>query len=270
MLGGVYSNGHLILQAILDHLHNTTRMAQGINRVLLTGHSAGSIGVLHNADWVTETITDSFGFSNATVKASPQGGLFFPSEPKRGVCLFQEFELFGKDCPRVDIFESWWVSFESHAFLHPGCMAELKSRRMCWSAGVVASYVKTPLFWAQNRYDSFQLKHMMLCKNCTNNISEASDSVQAYMSFFGQQTELTLRHLEADHGHSVFMPNCYEHVHDFCMGAGPSIQGQGYSDSLRSWFFHGQHRAHYDTCGDFPCNPRCSCDNTFVGATVMI
>jgi hypothetical protein len=265
-LGGVYSNGHLIMQAVLDHIHNTTSMAQGVNRVLLAGYSAGGIGVLHNADWLTETITGKFGFSNATVKASPQGGLFFPE----GACLFQEFKLLGKHCPRIDVFESGWVAHEEHALVHPGCMQELKSRKKCWSAGILAEYVKTPLFWAQNRYDSNQMPNEMLCKDCTGNASEASDSVKGFMSFFGQQTERTLHRLESEHGHSVFMPNCYEHTKDLCMRAGPLIQGHSYSDSVSDWFFKGHHQAHYDTCGEFPCNPQCSCDGVSPKAVLIV
>lgn len=125
LMGNLYAQGHLILEAALDHLYNTTSMGQGVGRVLLTGGSAGGIGAFHNADWLTDTITSKFGFSEAIVKASPQAGLFFPSQPDAGVCLYQEFELVGKHCPAIDILESWWVKTEEHAFIDPKCKKKI-------------------------------------------------------------------------------------------------------------------------------------------------
>eukprot|EP00959_Pyramimonas_sp_CCMP1952_P321524 6728129-Pyramimonas_sp.AAC.1 len=83
-LGDLYTNGHLIMEAILDHLHNTTSMKKHVGRVLLSGGSAGGIGTLHNSDWLMHTITERYGFTDAIVKATPQSGLFFPTQPSRG------------------------------------------------------------------------------------------------------------------------------------------------------------------------------------------
>jgi len=262
LMGGLYTSGHFIVEAALDHLYNTTSLGRGVGRALLTGSSAGGIGVLHSADWLTETVTEKFGFTNAVVKASPQAGLYFPSQPKKGVCVFQEYALLGEHCPRVDNFEAWWVErLVEHAYANTNCMRELKNARRCWNAGILARYVSTPLFLAQNRYDQNQLAGEMLCSDCSSNSSEASSKVKSYMAYFGNRSEEVLRDLESNFNHSVFMPNCYKHTGNLCMKGGPRIDGHTYNSSLSDWFFNDVHHAHYDDCGEFPCSEVCDCSN---------
>ena len=47
-LGDLFTNGHLILETVLDHLHNTTSMKKSVGHVLLSGDSAGGIGIIHD------------------------------------------------------------------------------------------------------------------------------------------------------------------------------------------------------------------------------
>jgi hypothetical protein len=239
-LGNLYTNGHLILEAILDHLRNTTSMRNEVGSVLLSGSSAGGIGVIHNADWLARKITEDFGYTSAIVKASPQGGLFFPSRPSAGVCLYEEYWLLGKHCPRIDIFESWYVTIESHAFVDQNCAKDLGDPKRCWDAGILSRYVKTPLFFAQNRYDQNQLNNEFLCTACNSHPAEGAHKVRSYMSYFGNHTEATLRDLASTFGHSVFMPNCFQHTGNLCMKGGLAIQEQSYSSSLSDWFFSRQ------------------------------
>lgn len=269
-LGGLYTNGHLILEAILDHLHNTTSMAESVGQVLLAGGSAGGIGVIHNADWLTHTITEKFGFGDAIVKASPQAGLFFPSRPEAGVCLYQEFWLLGSHCPRVDILESWYVNHEEHAFVDQSCAKELGDSNRCWDAGILARYVTTPLFLAQNRYDSNQMQGEFLCLGCSSNASEVTVKGRDYMTYFGNHTEATLRDLADNFGHSVFMPNCYKHTSNLCIAGGLAINGESYNSSLRDWFFNGKHYALYDNCGEFPCSQTCDCHVPALGTDLKV
>lgn len=259
-LGDLFTNGHLILETVLDHLHNTTSMKKSVGHVLLSGDSAGGIGTIHNADWLTRTITQKFGFADAVVKASPQAGLFFPSRPSVGVCVFPEYTLLGEHwCPRDDIFESWYVRHEEHSFVTTNCEKALGDRTRCWDAGITARYVKTPLFIAQNRYDQNQMGGEFLCGSCTDDPNNITKEARAYMAYFGKRTEDTLIDLATNFGHSVFMPNCWRHTRNLCMLGGLNIQGDTYSSSLAAWFFHGKHFALYDDCGEFPCSQTCEC-----------
>merc|ERR1712224_497421 len=230
-------------------------MGKSVGRVLLSGKSAGAIGVFHNADWLTETITQKFGYTNAVVKASPQAGLFFPSRPNHGLCVYEVFEVFGEKCPRNDYFEAAWMKYlVENSMQHHNCMADLNSAMKCWTAGILARYIKTPLFIAENRYDKELVHTEYLCRSCTSNKSEASNMVQKYMSYFGKNMEATLRELNQQFKHSVFMPNCFQHFGNLCMKGGISIDGHTYNKSLSNWFFNGAQYGLFDSCGDFPCS----------------
>lgn len=69
-----YFSGHNNLDAVVDHLLNTTNLASA-HRVLLSGSSAGGLGTFVNADFVADKLAP-YGVS---VAANPQGGFFFPA-----------------------------------------------------------------------------------------------------------------------------------------------------------------------------------------------
>ena len=54
-VGGLHTTGHYNVKAVLDHLANTTAFKHADN-LLLSGGSAGGIGVFHNADFVGDYI----------------------------------------------------------------------------------------------------------------------------------------------------------------------------------------------------------------------
>ena len=64
---GLQFSGHLIVEAMWDHLINTTALRDATD-VLLSGGSAGGIGAFHNADWMMEKLHDVS--PNATFKVS--------------------------------------------------------------------------------------------------------------------------------------------------------------------------------------------------------
>ena len=68
-VAGLHTTGHYNVKAVLDHLANTTGFKHADN-LLLSGGSAGGIGVFHNADFVGSYIK-TLGI-NATYKCSPQ------------------------------------------------------------------------------------------------------------------------------------------------------------------------------------------------------
>jgi hypothetical protein len=82
---GLYFAGHNTVNAVLDHLTNTTSFPKA-TFLLLSGGSAGGIGTFHNADFVSSRAKVLA--PAAVVKASPQAGFYFPSER---VTLYPEF-----------------------------------------------------------------------------------------------------------------------------------------------------------------------------------
>merc|ERR1711920_546857 len=87
----------------------------------------------------------------------------------------------------------------------------------CWDAGILARYVETPVFLMQDRYDSVQIGGEFLCVGCTDNETAIGKTPKGYMAYFGNHTEVTLRDLASNFGHSVFMPNCFKHTENMCV-----------------------------------------------------
>lgn len=54
-LGGLHTCGHNIVGTVIEHLYNTTKFSSATH-LLLSGGSAGGIGVFHNADYVSNLI----------------------------------------------------------------------------------------------------------------------------------------------------------------------------------------------------------------------
>lgn len=239
-----------------------------------TGYSCPEVrpgaSALHSADWLTKTITQKFGYGSAIVKAVPHCGLFFPSQPRHGVCTFPEYKVLGEHCPRFDNLASWYVEriVEHGAYADESCMAALHNPRQCWNAGIVARHVTTPLFFAQNRYDRQQMMAEMFCDECTDNETAISDKARGYMAYWGKQTESVLREFATGFNHSVYMPNCFQHGGNLCMKGGLSIDGYTFNTSLSDWFFNGIHHAHLDACGDFPCSKTCGCSTSLAEVVV--
>ena len=71
---GLWFDGHLNVKRIIADLTEKSGMGNA-TQILLTGSSAGGIGTFVNADWLTSQ------FPEATVKAAPQAGWFFPGDP---------------------------------------------------------------------------------------------------------------------------------------------------------------------------------------------
>jgi ribosome maturation protein SDO1 len=82
---GLYFAGHNTVNALLDHLENSTSFSKA-SFILLSGGSAGGIGAFHNADFVSSRAKVLA--PAAVVKASPQAGFYFPSE---SLTMYPEF-----------------------------------------------------------------------------------------------------------------------------------------------------------------------------------
>jgi O-palmitoleoyl-L-serine hydrolase len=75
---GLYFSGHLVFRAVLDALAATAGLG-GATDVILTGNSAGGIGVWINADYLAQRVP------GARVSAVPIAGFYFYAYPYTGV-----------------------------------------------------------------------------------------------------------------------------------------------------------------------------------------
>ena len=275
-LGGLATCGHNIVRALLHHLRNTTATFGTARQLLLSGGSAGGIGVFHNIDFVADEL-ERLGMRTA-VRGTPQAGYFFP----RGVCNFETFAL-GSRAP-FDFFAAGYVKWLEGGYVNEACAAAVTPPSRCWDVSVAAEYLKTPLFIAQNAVDQNQAADELLCPCSAHSKVRVVDE---WMQDYANKSRASMASYLAGHATSaVFMPACYDHTasslllpppgraphpsaqSDLCMKLGPTIrtaaypQGITYREALRDWYFNGAHRGeliieHCDPAQGATCNAAC-------------
>jgi len=273
-LQGFYFSGHNILEAIVSKLLNETSL-RNASRVLLAGGSAGGIGTFANADWLGSTLRAHHSAPERLVyRAHPQAGAYFVN---RELAIFPEMAppigIDGNLAPLASAYLYLWFKQRGPPpFLDQSCMAaHSQAPHQCWSAAVHYAYVETPLYVAQNMYDSNQagsvcgLDWWPLPKGQ----DEHAAAVEAYKVYFGNQTVHGIGSEVLTHGakktpqDGLFIPSCWMHTGNLCMqSTATKVRGWTLAASLADWFAGGSAVPHtlVDDCvGDGPCNSNCHC-----------
>jgi len=252
----LYFAGHLTIETLIDHLLNTTDIHLA-EYVLLTGDSAGGIGVFHNADWLTQKLRQVAPL--VTVKASPQAGFYFPSQT---LIMYPEYAE-GIKVPFAPIASSYLYDWFGGPYLDQSCQdAHPETPHQCWNAFVHYPYITTPLFIAQNKFDSNQIGSIMGLDWWP---SFNATKKKGYKRYFGSSmvngTKQVLQSKKAD---GLFLISCYTHTGNLCMRGGSLIKGVSYRESLFDWVGPRSEYPHQlvEACpGEDldPCNPKCDC-----------
>lgn len=234
-LGGGYFAGHNLINATLAQLRRSLP-ALAPSLVLLSGSSAGGIGVLLHADYFAAA------WPAATVKAAPAAGFFYPA-----VSSERDF-INGDATParRLGLAAEWapYVSPRCAA-LYPGEASKCTDAAFAWRA------LATPLFVRENQYDTAKLA------NCGCDASAAlTANDTSYLRQWGRWVRGTLRDLGSEATpHGYFAPSCLSHAANLGWSAAPLIRGVSMLDSLAAWFFEtgGAPARLADDCGELPC-----------------
>jgi len=251
---GFYFAGHLTLTAICAHLKATTNITHATH-ILFSGSSAGGIGVYNNADFISQQ------FPQAQVKASPEGGYFFPEN----IVLYEEW-LIGLDVPYPPIASEYIATMFSSYVDETCAKAHPDSPWRCWDAGFVIPYLETPILVVNNIYDSSQLKFLLWP-------NDGSSNSKAYLGYFGDSLYISVTLGVNRSKDGYFLISCFDHTEDLCMVSQTRVQGLLYSEVVTDWFFGKNELSHtlVDSCwrpSGEPCNPFCSLEcshpnNTF-------
>jgi len=238
---GYYFAGHLSFAAILIHLKATTHINNSVT-MLLSGGSAGGIGVFNNIDYLSAQ------FPNTKVKAAPQAGYFFPNN----VVLYEEWIL-GRSDP-FPPFAAEYLATIFTSYVDESCAkANPSFPKMCWDAGFVYEYIETPLFLVNNLYDQSQLDFL-------GYYPELPESDE-YLAYYGNTLYTSVTNTTRPQD-GYFLPSCYDHTGDLCMASTTTIRGITYAQALADWFFEKNELSHtlVDECwapNKGPCNPVC-------------
>ena len=256
--------GHLNFEAIVNDLKVSHGLGGRGQQVLLTGCSAGGAGTLTNADTLTDMLPAA-----AAVKAAPMSGWFWPGlsedhSQADGWCSPSKFPDYNAGRPtNCSMIEGNYRGLIGlyDAYPHPACVAALgaSSSWKCYTMHVSAQYIRTPLFIAENRFDSVQI-------NGDGELPPAQRDTaagKAFLAYYGRAMNASLQQFSQREGgasDALFVPSCFEHCTDMGLSDKLQVNGVRLAEALGSWFFErgAVPRVLADDCGDAPCNPTCA------------
>lgn len=245
LLGFTFA-GHLILEAVVRHLKATTEIASA-PQMLISGGSAGGIGVFNNLDWFASQ------FPKTKVKGLPEAGYFFSPN----IVLYEEWIL-GINTPygkiAADYLSTWFNSYHD-----PDCVnAYPDNPKWCWLAGLVYPHVQTEMLIANNIFDSSQLQFVGW-------INDGGTNSKGFQAWFGNDVVTSISAQVAAPNKTkdgYWLPGCYDHTGNLCMGSQTKVQGYIFKQIVEDWYFEINKLPHrlVDECwvsGKGPCNTVC-------------
>lgn len=259
---GFYFSGHLNLVAIVNDVKSRhPALFSQMRSMLLTGGSAGGIGTIYNADWLSSVIP-----STVTFKAAPLAGWFFagnyPDQASAGHAwappsLYSDFTKGNPTDPtlRSSVVAALWKPIQPDACTtaqRPG------EEYHCSTVHVAYHYVNTPMYIMENMYDTNQLEAQGGLPHTDIN----TEAGKAYIRYFGRGMRNSTALLKP--GDGIFLASCLDHGGGLGVGGMTSIGGEFSGKVLGDWFFGRRMNAGLtlrDTCdathGELPCNPTC-------------
>lgn len=226
---GLYHAGYLTVMAVIADLKATRGFGRAAN-VLVTGDSAGGLGAFMNVDYVADAVP------NATVKASPLGGLYFAAN----ISNYTEW-LNGTEDGNFDRYLANELHKLYDSKLHPGCVAQHDGDESdCGSVGVMARYIESPLLISENLYDSDKLSRLGRPRD--------GGGVVNFTQYYGERAaasvQISIDDSAVGASHGYFLPACGDHVSNLgiqspvriAVNASTTLR-LNYSQVLDYWFF---------------------------------
>jgi len=171
----IYIRSGRIITATVDFLMKQHGMSDATD-VIITGGSSGGMATYLNCDRIADQIKATN--SKIRVTCLADAGMFLDHPGIDGnPTLSPQF---------IESFYAW----NSSSMTNQGCIAHytpLGTPWKCIFSQYVLPFIKTPLFIAQNLYDSYQLGHILTTGGCTTYGKDLSacpnttvDAIQAY------------------------------------------------------------------------------------------
>ena len=236
-----YFGGHEIFKSVIQDVEMELNHA---TEIILTGESAGGIGVWNNVDFLAAQ------FPKAKVYAVPIAGFYFFASPYTGPHHTSSV--------LVDFRENAWPSHYElwGSYVDQKCKDNLKEPSHCVLSNYSFPYIETPAFIVEAQSDRVVLTdHDWV----PSNEDLWTDDTREYLNTWRQNMTnaifnfaLTLR---PDDG--IFFPSCFIHT-DF-NSTSPLINNTSYIEAVAKWIHGNGKQKHVwkDDCG-LLCNPTCS------------
>jgi hypothetical protein len=242
---GLYFAGHLVFSAVLDALDARTPSLRDATDIILTGDSAGGIGVWPNLDYLAAR------YPNARVVGAPIAGFYFYAYPYTGVNhTASELPDFRK--------EAWPQHYALwQSFVDADCAAaHAADPSFCLLANNSFPFVSSESFAIQAQTDAVVLTaHDWLPADFIHLPPE-----RAYLAAWHRNmTQVALAPLldPANARAGAFNAACF--IHTSFSTQAPLIGGASFMDAFTNFYFRRTPPAGYklaDNCGEL-CNPTC-------------
>ena len=266
----IYFRGLRNLKAIMNDLLEN----KGMNRateVILSGGSAGGIGVFLHADRIGEMLPGTV----ARYKAIPQSGVFLDRPNAEGKIVLNK------------MFQRVFQVQNCGGGVNTRCVVSKSPRYMhlCMFAEYSMQFISTPLFILNSNFDSFSTNCIIGAEptttpladlNCSavpgwlecemNNskcTDEEWDAIEAYADDFTQRVK-TNEAMSRD-GNGLFEFSCHTHVAEGYLNFWTSLTVQNTTacDAVSKWYYSHKEPASQHTYKDcdnhrsYCCNPTC-------------
>lgn len=230
---GYYFSGRHILDAVVHELP----IGEG-HSVVLTGESAGGIGVWNNVDWLSDQLEPL----NASVYAVPIAGFYFYAYPYDGPGALPANESTLSDfrAPAWPLhFRTWESATDASCFDH----FKHDTPSQCLLANYSYPFISSPSFIVEAQTDQVVLEyHDWIPKPPALWLNQ--DALAYSLEWRANMSQAL------SGSKSIFFPACFTHTGV----ADATIAGVSFADAFVEWFFEthgGKDRAvrYVDDCG---------------------
>lgn len=234
----LYFKGKNNRDATIHELLSKHKMGEASD-VLISGCSAGGLGVLFGADKISSTIA---GFnSKIKVKVLVDSGIFLDysygeNDYDTVGASAKYYEALTKS-GELDYSKGMKSVFELQKLELPAeCIHSQTDPSLCMFAENFVQYITTPIFFLQPQYDSWQLLHVL---GKASNVSLVNE--------FGKRIKSTVKNFVYDSKNvkdirnAAFIDSCVHHCYDgfdkFWMGNTTSKPGSRFKDVFSNWLY---------------------------------
>jgi len=265
---GYHFSGHLLFKNIIHHILSTEPASRDMTQVLLTGSSAGGIGVMSNCDFLqnflTDLQTDGVLHNAVEVKCAPQAGFFFPgyTENQDDVLLppvtFEDYSVGGTTDPDYDLMRH---DILLHRRRFPeGCTTSSEFQSETWKCGgamTIYPHIQAPVFVIQNKMDNNWALQLGLIPMALDTCMKKS-----YIAYIGRTMGTTATTISKKPADGWFLASCMDHGRGIGLGDNTTVQGKTSLEALYDWFVgNDENHILLDDCESSwggPCNPTCT------------
>eukprot|EP00929_Paragymnodinium_shiwhaense_P119388 TRINITY_DN91284_c0_g1_i1.p1 TRINITY_DN91284_c0_g1~~TRINITY_DN91284_c0_g1_i1.p1 ORF type:complete len:391 (-),score=33.35 TRINITY_DN91284_c0_g1_i1:512-1684(-) len=238
---GYYFSGHFVLEGVLESLEGVG--LKEATDIVLSGDSAGGIGVWHHLDWLAER------YPNARVVGAPIAGYYFfahfytgpGSRAPPGESLTTDFRE-----------QAWPAHFKLwDAFVDQSCAAAIEPWR-CILANNSFPYISGDVFITESGVDK-----IVTAAHDYVPLSHWTEPVYNFFKEWHQNMTVALApSMAASSRNGVFSPACFTHTG--FRSTHPLMADKSYQQVFDDWYHNGASAATklQDSCGIF-CNPSC-------------